>query len=284
MTLRIIATLALLAFILTGCSSRLLQMRVPESETVQKQAEVERAKREKEFLDNKTEAIREKSALGEFITADKLPGENPPPAEKGKMIHIVRAGDGGMVEMWLDLLKDDFELNMKFNEQSGNPIITLNKDLRSPQDPSRSDSRYDSRDSRNSRERYDNTTREYRERTIVMGGSGKDGEFGMDDTPLEESGAALSPEAVGMIDQYILRYENAQKFFYLRQYDAALKNVNEAISISPTVALAHKLRGSILYKMEKYERAAAAWTRALELDPGAEDVILMLKEVGRKIK
>jgi tetratricopeptide (TPR) repeat protein len=52
----------------------------------------------------------------------------------------------------------------------------------------------------------------------------------------------------------------------------ALFEANQAVKLTPDLPMAHALRGSIFYKLNRIEDARQSWIRALELDPEMEDV------------
>ncbi len=63
----------------------------------------------------------------------------------------------------------------------------------------------------------------------------------------------------------------AQKLFYSKRYNAALKRVNKSLSYKET-ALGYALEGSILLTIGDKGSAIEAWESALDLDPDMEEV------------
>ncbi|MGA1824231.1 MAG: tetratricopeptide repeat protein [bacterium] len=147
-------------------------------------------------------------------------------ANNQKMIHLIKSGDGTLIELWIDPLEDDFEVDLQFSGKDKNNALP----------------------------------------EVKANGGDKGNKMNKD------VDHTMSHEANSDIDQYIILYETAQKLFYLNQYDDALKNVNEAIRISPHVALGYKLKGSIYYMLKEKTKALTAWEQAFKLDPKAEDV------------
>ncbi|MFH1416430.1 MAG: tetratricopeptide repeat protein [Elusimicrobiota bacterium] len=106
----------------------------------------------------------------------------------------------------------------------------------------------------------------------------------------QESGKEKSEEVVKYVDKNLEekklsgeeKYEEdmqcamkelhkAQKLFYAKRYDAALKRVGKSLASHET-ALAYALEGSILITMGDRDSAIEAWKTALELDPELDEV------------
>lgn len=75
----------------------------------------------------------------------------------------------------------------------------------------------------------------------------------------------------------LIHIHNAQKSFYSKNYELALKEVEDAQSISET-AIGYALKGSILYKMGKIEGAIYNWKKALQLNPQMSEVEEILSQ------
>jgi tetratricopeptide (TPR) repeat protein len=71
----------------------------------------------------------------------------------------------------------------------------------------------------------------------------------------------------------------AQTYFFEKKYGRALDEVNRALEFTPNSALAHSLKGTIHYKKGERDAAKSAWQRALELDPGMDNVKTMLEQL-----
>jgi len=67
------------------------------------------------------------------------------------------------------------------------------------------------------------------------------------------------------------------RFFYEEQYRNALSEVNSAIELNPTLAIAYGRRGSIYYKLGDMRRATLNWNVALQLDPEFTEIYEMLR-------
>ncbi len=63
------------------------------------------------------------------------------------------------------------------------------------------------------------------------------------------------------------QWDMARQQFFVGDLEKALRNVNESISLHEPVPKSHTLRGRILMEMGQLEAAAAAYGRALELNP-----------------
>ncbi|NQY41894.1 MAG: tetratricopeptide repeat protein [Legionellales bacterium] len=75
---------------------------------------------------------------------------------------------------------------------------------------------------------------------------------------------------------------DAQALFYKKDYNKALATIDNAIDAAADNPLAHALRGSILFKLQKTQDAVFSWQRALELDPTLTDIKATLKKLGIK--
>lgn len=78
-------------------------------------------------------------------------------------------------------------------------------------------------------------------------------------------------------NEILIHIHNAQKSFYNKNYELALKEVEDAQSISET-AIGYALKGSILYKMGKIEGAIYNWKKALQLNPQMSEVEEILSQ------
>jgi len=67
------------------------------------------------------------------------------------------------------------------------------------------------------------------------------------------------------------------RFFYDEEYRNALSEVNFAIKLNPSLAIAYGRRGSIYYKLGDNRRATLNWNVALQLDPEFTEIYDMLQ-------
>ncbi|MDA0986354.1 MAG: hypothetical protein O3A55_01910 [Bacteroidetes bacterium] len=67
-------------------------------------------------------------------------------------------------------------------------------------------------------------------------------------------------------------FHEGQRLFSRRRYLDAMDKVNNAIQITPNLAMAFALKGSIYYMLKQDSDAKKNWEKALELDPGMDDV------------
>ena len=72
---------------------------------------------------------------------------------------------------------------------------------------------------------------------------------------------------------------NAQSYFYDRKYYRALHETDKAIELTPGLAIAHALKGSIHFKLGEKSQAINNWEKALELDPSMDEVRLSLERI-----
>lgn len=90
-----------------------------------------------------------------------------------------------------------------------------------------------------------------------------------------ERPGALPPEVVDHLYK-------AQKFYYGKNYRAALAEVQKSLDLGET-AIARALHGTISLALDSRETAIASWKRALEMDPTMTEVEAILKYYeGRK--
>jgi tetratricopeptide (TPR) repeat protein len=68
----------------------------------------------------------------------------------------------------------------------------------------------------------------------------------------------------------------SQKLFSDRLYEEALRAIDKSINGAPNIALAHSVRGSILFMLRQIPEARKSWERALELDPTMDNVRAIL--------
>lgn len=66
---------------------------------------------------------------------------------------------------------------------------------------------------------------------------------------------------------YTLGLARINEFYRKRDYERALIELDNLITYYPTSPKLHKMRGSVLYKLQEWSLAERAWKRALELNP-----------------
>jgi len=99
--------------------------------------------------------------------------------------------------------------------------------------------------------------------------------------PVEGDGEKefFNKQALGLFSTATKHMLSAQALFYRKSYWKALEETNKAMSLVPSSAQAHALKGSIYYKMGRKKDAKVSWKRALKLDPSLKDVKESLKLV-----
>ena len=74
--------------------------------------------------------------------------------------------------------------------------------------------------------------------------------------------------------------QRAATYFFKKQPDRALSDLNEAIRLDPTNLQAYKLRGAVLHGLGRRDQAIADYRKALEIDPSDEGVKKNLRDLG----
>ena len=95
----------------------------------------------------------------------------------------------------------------------------------------------------------------------------------------EEEKDFFNKKALGLFSTATKHMLSAQALFYRKSYWKALEETNKAMSLVPSSAQAHALKGSIYYKMGRKKDAKISWKNALKLDPSLKDVKESLKLV-----
>lgn len=104
-------------------------------------------------------------------------------------------------------------------------------------------------------------------------------EAGAPDT-IEEEKQFFNEKSLSLFSDATKHMLSAQALFYRKSYWKALEETNKAMSLVPSSAQAHALKGSIYYKMGRKKDAKNSWQQALKLDPSLTDV----KESLRLVK
>ncbi|WP_396587269.1 tetratricopeptide repeat protein [Bermanella sp. R86510] len=89
---------------------------------------------------------------------------------------------------------------------------------------------------------------------------------------MSEEGEVFNEKAVALFSSATKHMLNAQALFYRKSYWKALEETNRAMSLVPSSAQAHALKGSIYYRMGRKSDARESWEKALSLDPTLNDV------------
>lgn len=98
------------------------------------------------------------------------------------------------------------------------------------------------------------------------------------DSDVEEK-EFFNEKALGVFSSATKHMLSAQALFYRKSYWKALEETNKAMSLVPSSAQAHALKGSIYYKMGRKKDAKISWNNALKLDPTLKNVKESLKLV-----
>jgi tetratricopeptide (TPR) repeat protein len=82
-----------------------------------------------------------------------------------------------------------------------------------------------------------------------------------------------------MYNKAMIYLNNAQKYFSAKRYPDALVEINKSIDFAPNIALAHSVKGSIMYVLRRTGDAKQSWERALELDPTLDNIRALLLHI-----
>ena len=77
-------------------------------------------------------------------------------------------------------------------------------------------------------------------------------------------------------NQAMRHLSTSLRFYYQGNFQQALQEVDQAISLQPNTAVAYARKGSIYYKLNQIDRATLNWNIALKLDPEYTEVRDML--------
>jgi len=78
--------------------------------------------------------------------------------------------------------------------------------------------------------------------------------------------------------------EDALRLYYQKYYEEAIKRCDEAISQVPTLALAYIRKGSIYFAQGNYQRSREEYRKALQHDPGNEEVLAQLRRIEQVMR
>jgi tetratricopeptide (TPR) repeat protein len=104
-------------------------------------------------------------------------------------------------------------------------------------------------------------------------------ENGEEPGSIEEEKDFFNEKALSLFSDATKHMLSAQALFYRKSYWKALEQTNKAMSLVPSSAQAHALKGSIYYKMGRKKDAKVSWQQALKLDPSLTEVKESLKLV-----
>lgn len=104
-------------------------------------------------------------------------------------------------------------------------------------------------------------------------------ENGEEPGSMEEEKDFFNEKALSLFSDATKHMLSAQALFYRKSYWKALEQTNKAMSLVPSSAQAHALKGSIYYKMGRKKDAKVSWQQALKLDPSLTEVKESLKLV-----
>jgi len=107
----------------------------------------------------------------------------------------------------------------------------------------------------------------------------KEREQGKRPDTIEEEKEFFNEKSLALFSDATKHMLSAQALFYRKSYWKALEQTNKAMSLVPSSAQAHALKGSIYYKMGRKKDAKISWQQALRLDPSLTDVKESLKLV-----
>lgn len=96
---------------------------------------------------------------------------------------------------------------------------------------------------------------------------------------IEEESEFFNEKSLSLFSDATKHMLSAQALFYRKSYWKALEETNKAMSLVPSSAQAHALKGSIYYKMGRKKDAKISWQQALKLDPSLTEVKESLKLV-----
>jgi tetratricopeptide (TPR) repeat protein len=96
---------------------------------------------------------------------------------------------------------------------------------------------------------------------------------------IEEEKDFFNEKSLSLFSDATKHMLSAQALFYRKSYWKALEQTNKAMSLVPSSAQAHALKGSIYYKMGRKKDAKVSWQQALRLDPSLTEVKESLKLV-----
>ena len=159
-------------------------------------------------------------------------GKKPKNKKEQQLIHIVKKGDGTIIEFWVDPFEDEIDIDFKFSKplnSGGYEFLDEDENL----NEIKTSKVEKIEENKNSETQSNNQSR---------------------------------------MELYLTSYEKAQKYVYMKKYINALDEINKAIAIMPNVPQPYSLRGSIYYKMENYSNALKSWNKALELNPNQPQV------------
>ena len=82
---------------------------------------------------------------------------------------------------------------------------------------------------------------------------------------------------------YVLGLAKINEFYRGKKYEDALIEIDHLLSAFPSSPKLHKMKGTVLVRIQDYALAEKAWTRALELDPGDKTLKKGLERLRAKL-
>lgn len=95
-----------------------------------------------------------------------------------------------------------------------------------------------------------------------------------DDLPAPQTPTKLE---TNVVTSNIVR---AQTYFYEGRYFESMSAIDQALTVDPSNAVAHAIKGSVFYQLGNRNQAIYYWKTALKLDPSLDDVRQGLKTLG----
>jgi len=94
--------------------------------------------------------------------------------------------------------------------------------------------------------------------------------------------APVPQQPLPVDDASYLQMEKALLALQREQYQSAANLYAQVLQKYPNYALAYVRLGNCYYQMEQYEMAKKAWSEALRLDPGNDDVFMALVQLNNR--
>lgn len=175
--------------------------------------------------------------------------------DKTKLVHIVKRADNTNIEFWVDPFEDEVMIDFTFTNSSAGNMDELESSKATMQTNQKA-SEYSDKVSQGLQDEMTNSSK-------------------------QNSATKVNSYT---IEDYLYNYENAQALYYAKKYSKSLISVKKAIELNPDVAQGYKLKGTILYTLNRFDEALDAWYKALELNPKLTDVKASIKELESSVQ